>query len=353
MDPTVLQRIITGFSQALEPGLATMRPFLLGWISTLIFLEAVRVWGALVQDGHRWQHGVSFLLRTLVFVAAYWGWPSIMTTLIEDFVGAGLRFGGNRLTVQQFLDPGLLLDVGLRTAGPLKDILLANVGLTTPVQALTFLGCWLLYLVAYAIMACNVFLLQIEVRVMLPVALVALGFVFWGPTRSMAGGVLAYGLNAGLVFFIQAILASIIFTLAPILFPPLPRSTAFALAIEQAFIMVVAAGLLAYLFWKIPSTVGRYLTGVPSLTAGGFAQTVAGLAGLAVGGVGLVRSGGAALAGRVAGSQPAAAPRALPPAQTRTGPPPQPLAPQVLSVLRTGAQFLAHDQSHSGPQVPL
>ena len=168
MDPTVLQRIITGIQQALAPGLGVLRPFLLFWITALIFLEALRVCGTILQDGRRWEHGVAFLLRTLVFVAVYWGWPGIMQTLIADFVAAGLRFGGNQLQVQQFLDPGLLLARGLSTAAVLKDITLANAGILGAVYFLPFLLCWLLYLVAYAVMACNVFLVQVEVSILMP-----------------------------------------------------------------------------------------------------------------------------------------------------------------------------------------
>jgi type IV secretion system protein TrbL len=358
MDPTVLQRIITGFQQALEPGLATIRAFLLMWTGAFILLEALRVWGALLEDGHRWQHAVGFVVRTLVFASMYWGWPSIMTTLVEDFAHAGLRFAGSQMTVQQFLDPGLLLSVGLQTAVPLKDILWANLGLTTPVQAAAFLVAWMLYIVAYAIMSCNVFLLQVELTIVLPISLLALGFVFWAPVRNMAGGVLSYAVNVSLRVFAQAILASIIFRLAPLLFPPLPRTTAFALAIEQAAIMVIAAFVLAYLFWKIAAVIAQHLSGTPTLSAGSFLQTVAGMVGMATGATMLLRAGVAGAALR--------RPRAVPmpegvharrlqaaPQASRVRPPPMPATQALNATLRSGAQFLGHDHSAGGPHVSL
>lgn len=352
MDPTILQRIITGFQQALDPGLGTMRPFLLMWISVFILLEAVRVWGAILEDGHRWQHGAGFVVKTLLFAAVYWGWPAIMTTLVQDFVHAGLRFAGSRMTVQQFLDPGSLLAVGIQTAGVLKDITLANAGILGAVYFLPFLACWMLYLVAYAIMSCNVFLLQVELAIVLPVSLIALGFIFWGPTRSMAGGVLSYALNVCFRFFVQAILASIIFVLAPLLAPPLTSSTAFALAIEQAVIMVIAAMVLAYLFWKIPAVVSQHLAGTPTLSAGGFLQTTAGLVGMATGGAMLLRSGGPAWRIRQPSTPPSPPPPRLP-APPRVGPPPMPAAQALNTTLRAGAHFLGHDQGGSGPHVSL
>ena len=99
MDPTVLQRLINGIEQALAPGLTSMWPFLLMWISALVLMEGVRVYGALMQDGRHAQHVVWFPVRTLILLQVFWNWPSIMNTLIEDFVHAGLRFGGNQMTV--------------------------------------------------------------------------------------------------------------------------------------------------------------------------------------------------------------------------------------------------------------
>jgi type IV secretion system protein TrbL len=355
MDPTVLQRIITGFQQALEPGLATIRAFLLMWIGVFIFLEALRVWGALLEDGRRWQHTVGFLVRTLFFATVYWGWPSIMSTLVEDFVQAGLRFAGSQMTVQQFLDPGLLLSVGLQTAAPLKNILWANLGLTTPVQAIAFLIAWMLYIVAYAIMSCNVFLLQVELAIVLPVSLLALGFVFWAPTRNMAGGVLSYAVNVSFRVFAQAILASIIFRLAPLLFPPLPTTTAFALAIEQAAIMVIAAFVLAYLFWKIQAVVGHHLSGYPTLHAGSFLQTVAGMVGMATGAGNLMwpRGGGWSMRR----PQPVALPqgtharRLAAPQPRRISPPSVPVSQALNATLRSGAQFLGSSQGSAGVHI--
>lgn len=359
MDPTVLQRLITGIEQALAPGMAALRPFLLLWVSALVLLEAVRVYGAVLEDGRRWQHGVGFLVRTLMFASVYWGWPSIMSTLVEDFVHAGLRFGGDYMTVQQFLDPGTLLLQGIKTAKPLAAIVMANAGITGAVYFIPFCVVWLLYLLAYAVMSCAVFLAQVEFRVVMPVTLLALGFVFWAPTRQMASGVLSYGLNVCFRFFSQAILASLVFRLAPILTPAIAASNAFDVSMLQAFGMVVAAGLLTYLFVKIPLVISHHLAGTPTLSAPGFMQSIGGIAALATAGVGLLRAPNPTWNLR----QPRAPrspqlemfpkPRPQLAAPPRVGPPPMPAAHALNATLRAGAQFLGHDQSGSGPHVSL
>jgi type IV secretory pathway TrbL component len=214
--------------------------------------------------------------------------------------------------------------------------------------------------VAYAFMAANIFFAQVELKVVLPVSLLALGFVFWGPTRQMAGGVFSYALNVCFRFFIQAILASLIVRLAPILTPAIPPGSVFALAIEQAVIMVIAAFVLAYLFWKIPSVVSQHLAGTPTLSAGGALQTAAGLVGMATGTGLLLRAGGRAVQGLAArataaggGGTAGGGPRPQLPAPSRPGPPRVPATQALQATLRAGAQFLGHDHGAGGPHVSL
>jgi hypothetical protein len=358
VDPTTLQRLITGIEDALRPGLAEMRPFLAMWMAALIFLEGLRVYGAILEDGHRWQHGVGFLIRTLMFASVVLGWPTIMPTLIEDFVHAGLRFGGNQLSVREFLDPGTLLVQGVKTGKPLAQLVMANAGLTGAVYFFPFLGAWLLFLAAYAIMSCAVFLTQVEFRVVMPVSMLALCFVFWGPTRSMASGVLSYGLNVAFRFFMQAILASLVFRLAPILVPPISAANAFDVSMLQAFGIIVAAALMTYLFLKIPFVIANHLAGMSALSPAGALQTAAGLAGMAVGAGALLRPRGGGWALR----QPRPAPmpegtharRLLTaPQASRVGPPPVPVAHALHATLRSGAQWLGHDHSDGGAHVSL
>jgi type IV secretory pathway TrbL component len=351
MDPSILQKIITGFEQALDPGLAALRLLLLFWLAVMVFLELVRVTQNVLLDGHRADHLGKFAIKTGIFLYAYAGVPTIMTELIQGFVQMGLHITGDHITVQQFLDPGSLLAVGIQTGKVLKDITLANAGILGAVYFLPFLACWVLFILAYAVMAVNVFLLQIEIALAMPVALVALVFLFWQPTRTMASGVLSYGLNVCFRFMVQAMLASIIFTLGPILAPPITTSTAFGLAIEQALIMVIAAGVLAFLFLSAQRMVGNLLAGAPTLTTGGLLQTGAGVAGMVIGG-GMVtraalthgaRGGACALqtlsGGRLAVPMPA--------------PPPVPISRAVHQTLRSGAQYLSHDQTPNGPRLPL
>lgn len=347
MDTTLLQRIIDGFRQSLEPGLGNLRPFLLWWVGVFVLLESVRVFGQLMEDGRAWKHGVGFVIRTGLFASIYAYWPTIMKTLIDDFTHAGLRMMGSTLTVEQILDPGSLVRVGLSTATPLKNILMANLGVTSIVQGLAFLVAWLLYLMAYAWMALGVFLAQIEIAVVMPLSLLALGFLFWGPTRQMAGGVLSYTLNMAFRFFLTAVLTSMVFRLAPILFPDLPSATAFDLAIEQAFCMVVAALVLAYLFTKLPAVVAHHLAGTPTLTAGGFLQTGAGLLALGASTTTLLRTHSAAWnLRRPTPLQLAASGGSA--AQTRMQAPQMPALHTMTHALRMGAQYLGHDQSGPG-----
>jgi hypothetical protein len=122
MDPSLLQKLINGFDAVLAPGLAALRPVLLFWLGALVFLELLRACQAVLLDGHLANHLGKFLLRTLIFGYAYVGFPSIVSALYQGFVHLGLLVGGNTLAVQQFLDPGTLLAVGVQTGKPASII---------------------------------------------------------------------------------------------------------------------------------------------------------------------------------------------------------------------------------------
>ena len=248
----------------------------------------------------------------------------------------------------------MLLRQGIKTAKPLADVTMANAGILGAVYFLPFLAVWLLYLTGYAFMACGVFLTQVEFRVVMPVSLLALAFMFWAPTRSMATGVLSYVLNVGFKFFMQAVLASLVFILTPIMAPPITVASAFDVALLQAVGMLITAGLMTYLFSRYPP-LSRSISPDPLRSVLADLQTAAGLFGMATGSGMLMRAGGAAVqrmpptpnsAGPSApgGSpQSGTAPRPLP--RPPPTPPRIPAAQAVNTILRSGAQYLGQ-----GPQ---
>jgi type IV secretory pathway TrbL component len=352
----MLARLINGVDEALRQGLDVMRNFLLMWISALILLEGLRVWGAVAQDGRKGQHAVGFVVRTLMAAGIFWGWPSILKTLVQDAVHAGLVFGGAPMSVEQFLDPGWLMVEGFKTAQPLYTAMTAQGWITGTASALFYLIAWVGFIACYCVMGAVITLVQIELHITLPLSMLALGFFFWGPTRSMASGVLSYGLNSGLRFFLYAIMATLVYRLAPVLTAQrIGTRSAFEMSMEQGIIMVLAAVLLMYLFLKVPSLIMQHLGGGPSLGLGGFMQTVAGAVGVATG------IGGAALPRITRTVRPTPMPAGVHARRLATGPapglriePPRPPTAQALTTtLRTGAHFLGPDPHGHGPQVSL
>jgi hypothetical protein len=121
----------------------------------------------------------------------------------------------------------------------------------------------------------------------------------------------------------------------------------------QAFGMIVAAGLMTYLFLKIPFVVSSHLAGLSTLSPGGALQTAAGFVGMATGLSQLAWPRGGSWAIRQPRAIQGPPPRALLPAPVRSGPPPMPTASALNATLRSGAQFLGHDHGAGGPHVSL
>jgi len=279
MDPSILQKILDGFQQALAPGMAQLKAWLIMTMSGLVFFDLC-LSVILGYFAGYWRHGVVLALKVAIVVPLFVapGFPVILQTGIDWSVQAGLKIGGNALEPRQFLDPGLLLQQGIKTGRMLKDLALANSAWYQLNLYIPYFFVWIGYVMAYAAMSVNVFYLQVEIYIALPILLIAsLGF-FSKLTAPMAGGVMSFALKVWARFIMDAMLASIVYKLAPILSPAIPSGSPFDAAIEQALIMVIAVWVVAALFIMSPFIVTRILSGHTSMTALGALQTVTGMA---------------------------------------------------------------------------
>jgi type IV secretion system protein TrbL len=287
VNPGIFVQLLNALQGALEPGLAAMRPSILGLLTFLTLLEMMRLgagWALGTRDLP--QTAVRFLLRTGVLVWVLLDYPLVVNRLYQSFVQLGLIAGGNALTVPQFLDPGTYLAVGIRVGDVLYQSLIANLGLTSIPLAFAYFLAWVFFLLAYGIMGVSVFILQVEFTMAIMAAVVMLPFAALHGTGWIAQGAVSYPMNVGFRFFVLALLASAVF-------PLLNQITAAEATLHAAMVMVLAAWMMAFLFLKGPAIAAGILSGTPSLTAG---QVLQAAAGTAIAGGAAVTLGGAAAA---------------------------------------------------------
>lgn len=287
MNPGILIQLLDALKSALAPGLGALRPYMLAVFTFLAFLELTRVAAGMALGARNVpQMVIRFCLRSGILLWLLLDYPTVVNAVYTSFVELGLIAGGNSLTVAQFLDPGTYMATGLRTGAVLLDSMKGFSFLSTSAiaTAIMYGAAWVFFLIAYAVMAVSVFILQIEFTVTIMAAVVMLPFAVLPGTSFIAQGAVSYPINVGFRFFVQALLASAVFPLIRQITTPEP-------SLEAAFIMVLAAWVMAFLFWKGPSIAAGILSGVPSLSAGQVLAAAAGTAAVAGAGVGLISAG--------------------------------------------------------------
>ena len=132
-----------------------------------------------------------------------WGW--FLSALRDLGVALGLLVTGGQLSVAEFLDPGALLQTGIKSAAVIWTAFQAHTGLTQVFTALPLLLAWAAYCAAFAVMAYKVFWWQVELLIAGVAGICLLPCLVLRQTSFVATGVLSYAANAFARFLLGAI----------------------------------------------------------------------------------------------------------------------------------------------------
>jgi type IV secretion system protein TrbL len=284
--------------------------------STLIAIDVTIAalfwaWGA---DEDVLQRLVKKTLYIGVFAYIIGNFSSLATILFDSFAGLGLKASGGGMALGDFMKPGTVAATGLDAGAPLLDAtedLVGPVGLFTNFpEIMILLVAWLIVVLAFFVLAIQVFVTIIEFKLVTLAGFVLLPFAFFNRTAFMAEKVLGHVISSGIKVLVLAVITGIGTTLF----------TQFINAgvgpepdIEQ--VMAIALGALTLLGLGIfgPGIANGIVSGGPQLGAGAAAGTAlvagASLAGgaagakLAAGAAGsAVASGGRATAATASGA---------------------------------------------------
>jgi hypothetical protein len=286
------QQILEAFAAALAPGVESLRGELLFYFQVLLFFEMLRTCYAFLYSGDLLQGAMATLGRGALVFWALANFPQVLQWTQETFVSLGLLAGGDRLTPAQFLDPGQYIAMGIRVMALLYSSMTASFSLLSIPQAFGYLLLWIVFMAAFAVLAVNVAIWQVELLIAGVGAMVLLPALTFRSWAWMAQGALSLTINLCFRFFLGALLASLTFPLLERLTITTPVS------FQSVAVSVIGGWLFAFLFTRVNSMASHFLSGMASLTAGTVVSAAAGSAvtvGAAVSGVGAV--GGAALAG--------------------------------------------------------
>jgi type IV secretion system protein TrbL len=273
----MFQQILNTIEAALQPGAANVRQVLLFFMQIFVWLELLRALYAFLWRGHLLEPILHTLFKAATVYWALYNFPTLLNAARDTFVYLGLLAGGNHLTVQQFLDPGEWLNQGIRITALLYGSMHAGFGLTSIAQAIGYFLLWLVFLGAFAVMAINIFVWQLELLIAAVMLLMLLPALACRSTAWMGQGALAYVINKSFRFGVGALLASLTFQVLPMLTVTTPVS------FQSVAVSCIGGWAIAMLFLVCNKMASGFLAGIPQLGAGTVVSTGLATAGLVTG----------------------------------------------------------------------
>lgn len=298
---TALQNILNGIAQLLARSGQDVYAVVSAYVAAFALLSLLWVLYQLAFGGRRVQMSLGLCLRLILVLTAIHRWPWFLQMLQEEGIWLGLLATGNRLHLEQFLDPGALVRLGIESGGVLWQAYVNNMSWTLiPIAGVAYLLAWLAYVCAFMVMAYKVFWWQVELLLMGLSGMVLLPSLVFRPTTFVASGVLSYAANAFVRFFLGSLLAGLLWNVLPTLTTvALPlgqvRLQAIDLKIQEAVYAVGLAWTMATCFLAVNRMAGVLTSGVPGMAGG---QSVGSFVHMVTGaGAALLTAGGTAAYG--------------------------------------------------------
>ncbi len=238
---------------------------------------------------------IARLVKKTLFVGAFayiiGNWNNLAKIIFDSFAGLGLKGSGTSFTAQDLMRPGKVAQTGLDAARPLLDSISDLMGYWSFFENFIQIAClmfaWALVLLAFFILAVQLFVTLIEFKLTTLAGFVLIPFGLFGKTAFMAERVLGNVISSGIKVLVLAVIIGIGSTLFSQFTAGFGGQTP---SVDDAMAIVLAALSLLGLGIFGPGIASGLVSGGPQLGAGAAVGT-----GLAAGG--MVLAGGAAAGG--------------------------------------------------------
>jgi len=239
---------------------------------------------------------IARLVKKTLFVGAFayliGNWNNLARIIFESFAGLGLKGSGTSFSVQDLMRPGKVAQTGFDAARPMLDSISDLMGWISFFENFIQIAClifaWVLVILAFFILAVQLFVTLIEFKLTTLAGFVLIPFGLFGKTAFMAERVLGNVISSGIKVLVLAVIIGIGSTLFSQFTQGFGGQTP---TIDDAMAVVLAALSLLGLGIFGPGIASGLVSGGPQLGAGAAVGT-----GLAVGGAALAAGGAAGLA---------------------------------------------------------
>ncbi|AJE46473.1 P-type conjugative transfer protein TrbL [Celeribacter indicus] len=238
---------------------------------------------------------IARLVKKTLFVGVFayiiGNWNNLARIVFDSFAGLGLMASGTGFSAADLMRPGRVAQTGLDAGRPLLDSISDLMGywsfFENFIQIACLLFAWALVILAFFILAVQLFVTLIEFKLTTLAGFVLIPFGLFGKTAFMAERVLGNVISSGIKVLVLAVIIGIGSTLFSQFTAGFGGATP---TIDDAMAIVLAALSLLGLGIFGPGIATGIVSGGPQLGAGAAVGT-----GLAAGG--MVLAGGAAAGG--------------------------------------------------------
>ena len=298
-DLGVIDRFLAAFIQYIDSGFG-----LLG--GDVAFLTTVLVGIDITLAGLFWAMGgeddiIGRFLKKILYVGAFalilGNFQHLSEIIFRSFAGLGLTAGGGTMSADDLLRPGHLAGTGFEAAWPLLEQASELLGFTSFfdnfLTIAILLLAWLFVIVAFFILAVQLFVTILEFKLTALAGFVLVPFALWNRTNFLAERVLGNVVTSGIKVMVLAVIVGIGSGFFGEFLGALGGEEP---DIGQAMSLVLASLTLLGLGIFGPSVASGLVAGAPQLGAGAAVGTTAAAVGtVALGGAAAV--GGARAAG--------------------------------------------------------
>lgn len=294
----VIDHFLEVFTQYIDSGFGLLHGDVAFVATTLIVIDVTLAALFWTFDGGGDSEIIGRLIKKTLFVGAFayliGNWNALAAIVFNSFAGLGLKASGTGFTVADMMRPGKVAQTGLDAGAPLLQAASDTMSMTDFLPNLLQIAClglaWLLVVLAFFVLAIQMFVVLIEFKLTTLAGFVLIPFGLFGKSAFMAEKVLGNVISSGIKVLVLAVITGI-------------GSTLFATfvqdfggvqpTIEDAMSIVLASLTLLGLGIFGPSVANGLVSGGPQMGAGSAIG-----AGLAAGGAIAAGAAGVGIAAR-------------------------------------------------------
>jgi type IV secretion system protein TrbL len=323
-DTGVIDRMLDVYTQHIDSGFGLLGGEVAFLSTTLVAIDmtlAALFW-AWAQDDV-----TARLVKKTLYVGFFafliGNFHALSLIVLKSFSGLGLKASGAGISADDFLRPGKLAALGISSCKPFLQAASELGGFPgffeNIVQIVILLAVALLVIVAFFVIAVQIFVVLIEFKLATLAGFVLVPFGLFGRTAFLAERVLGAVIASGVKVMVLAVIVGIGSTL----FSEFTSAASGQPTLEEVLAMALAALTLLGLSIFGPGIASGLVSGAPQLGAGaavGTGLTVAGMAMVGAGAAQMAVRGGSGLAAAASTAGGAGGPRPGPDAPAPSGP---------------------------------